>query len=79
MTDGEPADIDAADPRYLIEDARHAVRQLEKGGVHSFAIGLDPEADRSMRRIFGQGRYCVLTQLERLPELLPRLYVRIAR
>jgi nitric oxide reductase NorD protein len=78
LTDGEPSDIDAPDPRYLREDARHAVHELEQAGVHVFAIGLDPEADRYMQRIFGLGRYCVLTQLEKLPELLPRLYARIA-
>ena len=28
VTDGEPSDVDVAERRYLVEDARHAVQEL---------------------------------------------------
>ena len=78
LTDGEPADIDTPDAAYLLHDAERAVGELRRSGQAVFAVSLDPGADRYMRRIFGDGRYLVLDRLQRLPELLPRLYARIA-
>lgn len=74
VTDGEPADIDERDPRYLREDTRKAVQQLHKDGVHSYCLTLDPEADRYVARIFGENAYTILDRVERLPEKLPRLF-----
>ena len=79
VTDGEPSDIDAPDPRYLLHDARDAVQEARRRGVQVFALSLDARADRYVRRIFGAGRYLVLEHLARLPEVLTALYARLAR
>ncbi len=74
VTDGEPADIDERDPRYLREDTKRAVQELAREGVHSYCLTLDPEADRYVARIFGESNFTILDQVERLPEKLPRLF-----
>ena len=74
VTDGEPADIDERDPQYLRHDTKKAVQELQKDGVHSYCLTLDPEADRYVARIFGDNNYTIVDQVERLPEKLPRLF-----
>jgi nitric oxide reductase NorD protein len=78
LTDGAPSDIDVADPRYLVHDARHAVAEARRAGVAVFAVSLDPGADRYMGTIFGPGRYLVLDRPAKLPEVLTRLYDRLS-
>jgi nitric oxide reductase activation protein len=78
LTDGEPADIDAPDPEYLLHDARHAVADLRRQGVDVYAVGLGTAGEAPLRRIFGAHRFQILDRLERLPELLPRLCARLA-
>ena len=79
ITDGEPHDIDVHDPRYLIEDARHTVREAARLGVALFCVTLDPAADRYLREIFGHGNFRVLDRVEALPEVLPAMYLRLTR
>jgi len=74
ITDGEPADIDERDPRYLREDCRHAVDELSAQGVHSFCLTLDPRADAYVSRIFGPGNYSIVDNVMALPERLPRMF-----
>lgn len=74
VTDGEPSDIDVQDPRYLVEDARRAVQALNKAGIDTFCVGLDSDADSYLPRIFGQRNAITVATVERLTELLPKLY-----
>ncbi len=74
LTDGEPSDIDVSDDRLLIEDARKAVQELDRDGIYSYCINLDPKADEYVADIFGQ-QYSVIDHVERLPEKLPRLFL----
>ncbi len=75
VTDGEPSDIDVEDRQYLVEDARKAVHHLSRLGIDTVAIGLDSNADTYLNRIFGQRRAIRIDSIDRLPELLPRLYL----
>ncbi|HQT68135.1 MAG: VWA domain-containing protein [Rhodospirillales bacterium 20-60-12] len=75
ITDGEPADNDMRDPQYLRHDTRHAVEQLRRQGITTYAISLDPHADQYVSRIFGAKYYTVVDHIERLPERLPALYM----
>lgn len=79
LTDGAPSDIDAPDPIYLLQDARHAVAELRHRGIQVFGVNLDPGAESSVRRIFGESGYVVIDRLAALPEVLPRLYARLVR
>lgn len=77
VTDGEPADIDVFDRRYLVEDARHAVQGLSHQGIDAFCVALDPAGDAYLTRIFGRRNVLQIDRLDRLPEKLPMLYFRL--
>lgn len=74
ITDGEPADIDERDPQYLRFDAKKAVEELSRWGIHTYCLNLDPTADRYVARIFGENGYTILDQVQRLPERLPAVF-----
>ena len=78
LTDGEPADIDVAEPGHLRADARKAVEELTAKGITTFCLSLDSRADEYVREIFGK-RWRVLDRIERLPEALPELYMKLTR
>lgn len=79
VTDGEPADIDERDPQYLRMDAKKAVEELRTGGILSYCLTLDPEADRYVERIFGANSYTIIDHVQRLPEKLPTLFASLTR
>jgi hypothetical protein len=78
VTDGEPSDIDVQDRRYLVEDARRAVQALAKSGIDTFCVGLDSDADSYLAWIFGQRNAITIASVEKLTELLPRLYITLS-
>ncbi|MDO9203704.1 MAG: hypothetical protein Q7U58_20610 [Hydrogenophaga sp.] len=45
----------------------------------TYCMSLDPRADQYVRRIFGERRYMVVDNVERLPEKLPVLYAGLTR
>jgi len=77
ITDGEPADVDVADPMYLVEDARKAVHELGSRGIDVFCIGLDPKGRGYMNRIFGTRNILILENVRSLPERLAQIYLRL--
>lgn len=79
ITDGEPSDIDVADRRYLVEDARRAVAWLGHLGVDVFCVGLDSGGDSYLHRIFGPTNVLLIDRLDRLPERLTALYFRLTK
>lgn len=78
ISDGEPSDVDIADRRYLVEDARRAVMSLQHQRIDLFCVGLDAGSDSHLTRIFGRSNVVQLDRIERLPEKLPMLYFRLA-
>jgi hypothetical protein len=78
LTDGEPSDIDTKDERLLIEDARIAVRELDQKGIYTYCINLDPKADEYVADIFGN-HYTVIDNIAKLPERLPKLFMRLTK
>jgi len=78
VTDGEPSDVDVYDPNYLPFDARRATQENRKLGVTSFCIGLDSSAEGRIRCIFGDHHFLLVERLERLPEQLSRLALRLS-
>ena len=79
ITDGEPSDIDVHDPKYLHADTRKAVEEATRAGVYTYCMSLDPKADAYVSRIFGARNYTVMDRIDRLPEKLPGLYLRLTR
>jgi nitric oxide reductase activation protein len=79
ITDGEPHDIDVHDPRYLLFDAKKAVEEASRAGIYTYCLSVDPKADEYVSRIFGARNYTVVDRIERLPDKLPGLYLRLTR
>lgn len=79
ITDGEPADVDVRDHKYLQYDAKKAVEAAGRSGIVTYCMSLDPKADQYVSRIFGQRNYMVIDHVKRLPEKLPILYAGLTR
>ncbi|RKZ78433.1 MAG: VWA domain-containing protein [Candidatus Parabeggiatoa sp. nov. 1] len=79
VSDGEPADIDVRDPRYLRDDTKKAVEELNRNGVTTYCLTLDPHADDYVSRIFGVNGYTVVDHVQRLPEKLPALFMGLTK
>lgn len=77
ITDGEPSDIDVSDKNYLIEDARKVVRNASNLGIDIFCVCLETYAKNDLSKIFGKRNIVVINKIERLPEKLPLLYLRL--
>jgi len=78
LTDGEPADIDVHDPQLLIQDARQAVNELDRDGIYTYCINLDPKADEYVADIFGK-QYTIVDNVMQLPVKLPELFIALTR
>jgi nitric oxide reductase NorD protein len=79
LTDGEPSDVDVADPLDLVEDARRAAIGLRGRGIDGFGVVLGRNAMSSAGRIFGRGNTMLVHRVEDLPDRLSELYFRLAR
>ncbi len=78
LTDGQPADIDEDDAQLLIRDARQAVKELDRDGIYTYCINLDPKADEYVADIFGR-QYTIIDHVDRLPERLPELFISLTK
>jgi hypothetical protein len=78
LTDGQPSDIDTNDEQLLIEDTRQAVKELDRDGIFTYCISLDPKADEYVSGIFGR-QYTVIDNIQRLPEKLPELFLALTK
>lgn len=76
LTDGEPSDIDVADPLDLAEDARRATLALRRRGVDVFGVTL---GEGRPTAAFGRANTIPAARLEELPARLSELYFRLAR
>jgi nitric oxide reductase NorD protein len=77
ISDGEPSDVDIADQRYLVEDARKAAQELTHQGIDVFCVCLDSGGETYLPRIFGPRNYLMISRIEMLPEKLPMIYFRL--
>lgn len=78
LTDGEPADIDAKDPKTLIKDTKKAVEELKAKGIYSYCITLDKNADEYVEDIFAN-HYTVIDHVDKLPEQLPQVFLHLTQ
>lgn len=77
LSDGKPNDIDHYEGRYGIEDTRQAVQQARKAGLQPFCVTIDEQAADYLPYLFGDRGYAVVSDLSRLPTLLPKLYLNL--
>ncbi|HFC31080.1 MAG TPA: VWA domain-containing protein [Oceanospirillales bacterium] len=78
LTDGEPADIDAKDPKTLIKDTKKCVEELKAKGIFSYCITLDKDADEYVSDIFSNS-YTVIDHVKQLPEKLPKIFMKLTQ
>ena len=76
LSDGRPLDSDYKD-EYALEDTKAALREAERGGIDTFCVTVDREADAYVRRMYGDVRFTVIDRVESLPSTLPRIYQRL--
>jgi len=78
VTDGEPSDVDVADPDYLALDARHAVRAARRAGIDVVCIALsNAHLDRA-KQVFGAGHVFPVGRIDTLPTALSAIIFRLA-
>lgn len=79
FTDGRPTDYDRYEGTYGLSDVRKAVTEAEGLGIIPFAIAVDPSAKQFLPNLFGQGNYQILKNMEKFPEILTKLYIKISK
>ncbi|GGO76507.1 hypothetical protein GCM10011348_03880 [Marinobacterium nitratireducens] len=77
LSDGKPNDIDHYEGRYGIEDTRHAIQQARARGLQPFCITIDDRGSDYLPYLFGERSYALVSDIDRLPWLLPRLYLNL--
>ena len=74
FSDGEPHDVDMHDPRYLVEDARHAVRGAARRSVRIVCVALEKQRGADALRIFGHRGVGSLQEPRRLVAVFRNLF-----
>ena len=79
LTDGKPNDLDQYEGRYGIEDTRVAIHEARQRGLVPFCVTIDERAGDYLPHLFGVGGFVVVRDAAELPQVLPRLYVKLTR
>lgn len=79
FTDGRPTDYDRYEGSYGLSDVRKSITEAENLGIIPFAIAVDPGAKQFLPNLFGQGNYQILMNIEKFPEILTKLYIKISK
>ncbi|HCH61619.1 MAG: hypothetical protein CL927_11945 [Deltaproteobacteria bacterium] len=81
LSDGRPLDCgcDHYSDRYAQEDTRMALLEARKQGIYPFCITVDPAGQSYLGRMYGEGSFTVISDVEALPERLTRIYRRLTR
>lgn len=73
ISDADSHDVDVHDPRYLADDARHAVRHARRQGLRVGCLLTDPQRSATARHLFGAAGLATPRRLDELPRALARL------
>jgi len=79
ISDGKPNDVDRYDGRYGIEDTKKAIEEVRKKGIVPFCITIDVKAKSYLPYLFGRNGYAVVRDGERLPKVLPEIYINLTQ
>lgn len=79
LTDGKPTDYDRYEGKYGVEDIYHAFLEASQSGIQFKALTIDKEAKQYFPKIFGKSNFHILSDPEKLPEYLFRIYLEIAK
>jgi len=79
ISDGKPNDEDRYDGRYGIEDTKKAIEELKKKGIISFCITVDVDAKEYLGYLFGRNGYAVVRDGQKLPKVIPEVYINLTK
>jgi nitric oxide reductase NorD protein len=74
LSDGKPTDFDRYEGFYGMEDVRQAVQEAHQKGVFVRCLAIEKQGKFYLPKMFGYGRYHILSHPELLPEYLLNIY-----
>ncbi len=74
LSDGKPTDFDRYEGFYGMEDVRQAVQEAHQQGVFVRCLAIEKQGKFYLPKMFGYGRYHILSHPELLPEQLLTIY-----
>jgi len=78
ITDGKPMDSDySPENGYAQQDVRVACEENARKEIHTFGISTEENTLSDMEIMFPRRRFAILSDMSRLPRVLPRLYLRL--
>ena len=79
ISDGKPNDEDRYDGRYGIEDTKKAIEELRKKGITPFCITVDLDAKEYLGYLFGRNGFAVVRDGQKLPKVIPDVYINLTK
>ena len=79
VSDGKPNDEDRYDGRYGIEDTKKAIEEVRQKGIVPFCITVDLDAKEYLGYLFGRNGYAVVRDGQKLPKVLPEIYINLTK
>ena len=79
ISDGKPNDEDRYDGRYGIEDTKKAILEVKKDGITPFCITIDTDAKEYLNYLFGKDGYAIVRDGQKLPKVLPEVYINLTK
>lgn len=79
ISDGKPNDEDRYDGRYGIEDTKKAIEEVKKKGITPFCLTVDLDAKEYLSYLFGRNGYAVVRNGQKLPKVLPEVYIKLTK
>jgi nitric oxide reductase NorD protein len=79
ISDGKPNDEDRYDGRYGIEDTKKAIEEVKKKGITPFCITIDLEAKEYLSYLFGRNGFAIVRDGQKLPKVIPEVYINLTK
>ncbi len=79
LSDGKPNDYDRYEGKYGIQDIKQALREMNAGGINSFALAIEEQAKYYLPQMFGKNHYNILSSPVEMIDALAKLYKRIQK
>ena len=79
ISDGKPNDEDRYDGRYGIEDTKKAIEEVRKKGITPFCITVDLDAKEYLGYLFGRNGFAVVRDGQKLPKVIPDVYINLTK
>ena len=79
ISDGKPNDEDRYDGRYGIEDTKKAIEEVKKKGITPFCITVDMDAKEYLSYLFGRNGFAVVRDGQKLPKVIPEVYINLTK